>query len=42
MNVKDRIQYLLQKYDVKEQKSASTYFFASKQTYLDDFDAAIA
>jgi len=42
MNVKDRIQYLLQKYDVKEQKSASNYLFTSKQTYLDDFDAAIA
>lgn len=42
MNLKDRINYLLQKYDVKEQKTTPSYFFNHKQTYIDDFDTAIA
>lgn len=42
MNIKDRINYLLQKYDVKEQRTTSSSFFNHKQTYLDEFDTAIA
>ncbi|MBI4151789.1 hypothetical protein HY496_02360 [Candidatus Woesearchaeota archaeon] len=51
MNIRDRINQLIQKYDVpyKEQKRAMettpeirAYFLSTKQTYLDEFDSAIA